>query len=94
MSFRGAPGRSYELSFELAPCHRIGGIVVFGRIQHKIGLFAKDGKRAAGYRRGMLKGNRTLDERVCEFPRVSYEELEQRTLQGGTEEDVLKGCFS
>jgi gluconokinase len=82
------------MSFPLrSPNATVGGIVVFGRILDKIRLFAKEGTRPAGYHLGPREGGRTFDDRVCRLLGVSFEALSQRTLEGGTDEEVLDWCF-
>ncbi len=68
------------------------GIYVFGRILDKIRLQAK-GELPAGYHAGIIPGNRTFDDRVCQFLGVDYGALAARTLQGGSDEEVLEWCF-
>ena len=70
----------------------VGGIFVFGRILDKIRLDAQ-GQLPAGYNLGIIEGKKTFDDRVCRFLGVSFEELRQRTLQGGSDEDILDWCF-
>lgn len=77
-----------------SPNDTVGGIVVFGRILDKIRHFARQGKMPPGYHLGPMEGNRTFDERVCLFLGVGFPELTARTLQGGTDEEVLEWCFS
>jgi hypothetical protein len=75
-----------------SPRDMVGGIFVFGRILDKIRLFAKEGKLPEGYHLGYTPGNRTFDERVCKFLGVDFNELTQRTLEGGTDEEILEWC--
>jgi hypothetical protein len=82
------------MSFPLrSPRAAVGGIVVFGRILDKIRLFAREGKLPDGYHLGPIEGARTFDDRVCRFLGVSFEALSARTLQGGTDEEILEWCF-
>jgi hypothetical protein len=82
------------MSFPLrSPRATVGGIVVFGRILDKIRLFARDGRLPEGYHLGLIEGARTFDDRVCRFLGVSFEALSQRTLQGGSDEEILEWCF-
>lgn len=76
-----------------SPNATVGGIVVFGRILDKIRHFAREGALPEGYHLGPIEGSRTFDDRVCRFLGVSYESLSQRTLQGGSDEEVLEWCF-
>lgn len=65
---------------------------MFGRILDKIRLNAKDGKLPEGYHLGYMPGNRTFDERVCRFLGVDFNALSKRTLEGGTDEEILEWC--
>lgn len=76
-----------------SPRDTVGGIAVFGRILDKIRYFAREGSLPAGYHLGFIEGSRTFDDRVCRFLGVSFEDLTKRTLEGGTDEDVLEWCF-
>ncbi len=75
-----------------SPRDLVGGVAVFGRILDKIRLNAKEGKLPDGYHLGYLSGSRTFDERVCKFLGVDFNELSERTLAGGTDEEVLEWC--
>ncbi|MFC5455247.1 DUF5069 domain-containing protein [Prosthecobacter fluviatilis] len=75
-----------------SPRDMVGGIMVFGRILDKIRLFDKEGSLPEGYHLGYLSGSRTFDERVCKFLGVDFYELTQRTLAGGTDEEILEWC--
>lgn len=66
--------------------------MVFGRILDKIRLEAK-GELPAGYHLGIIAGKRTFDDRVCRLLGVEFEALQARTLEGGTDEEVLAWCF-
>lgn len=76
-----------------SPRETVGGITVFGRILDKIRYFAREGVLPEGYHLGPIAGARTFDERVCLFLGVNYEDLTRRTLEGGTDEDILAWCF-
>lgn len=75
-----------------SPRDLVGGIAVFGRILDKIRLFAKEGELPAGYHLGYMPGNRTFDDRVCRFLSVDFQDLTARTLEGGTDEEILEWC--
>ena len=68
------------------------GIYVFARILSKIRLDA-EGKLPEGYHVGIVPGNRTFDDRVCKFLGVDFGDLRERTLEGGSDEEVLEWCF-
>ena len=76
-----------------SPRDTVGGITVFGRILDKIRHHAREGSLPDGYHLGFIEGSRTFDDRVCRFLGVSFEDLTKRTLEGGTDEDVLEWCF-
>ncbi|MBL9133009.1 MAG: DUF5069 domain-containing protein [Verrucomicrobiaceae bacterium] len=76
-----------------SPRDTVGGIVVFGRILDKIRYFAREGSLPDGYHLGFMQGNRTFDDRVCRFLGISFEDLTKRTLEGGSDEEVLEWCF-
>ncbi len=81
------------MSFPIrSPRDPVGGIFVFGRILDKIRLHAQ-GKLPAGYNVGVIAGKRTFDDRVCRLLGVEYDALATRTLQGGSDEEVLEWCF-
>ena len=81
------------MSFPIrSPRDPVGGIFVFGRILDKVRLHAQ-GKLPAGYNVGVIAGKRTFDDRVCRLLGVDYEALAARTLQGGTDEEILEWCF-
>jgi hypothetical protein len=76
-----------------SPAETVGGIFVFGRILDKIRLEAQ-GLLPAGYNVGIVAGKKTFDDRVCRFLGVEFEELRERTLQVGSDEEVLAWCFA
>lgn len=65
---------------------------MLGRILDKIRYFAREGSLPPGYHLGFIEGSRTFDDRVCRFLGVSFEDLTKRTLEGGTDEEVLEWC--
>lgn len=71
----------------------VGGIVVFGRILDKIRLDAQ-GLLPGGYHVGIIPGKKTFDDRVCRFLGVDFDALRARTLQGGSDEEILDWCFA
>jgi gluconokinase len=76
-----------------SPRVQVGGIFVFARILDKIRYFARHGNLPDGYHLGPVEGARTFDDRVCRLLGVDYEDLTRRTLEGGTDEEVLEWCF-
>lgn len=65
---------------------------MFGRILDKIRL---DAQRLlpAGYHVGIIPGKKTFDDRVCRFLDVDFAALRARTLDGGSDEEILEWCY-
>jgi Domain of unknown function (DUF5069) len=74
----------------LRSCYtKVGRLVYFGRMLDKIRLHAA-GQLPAVYQANLGDGQLlTLDGRCCRFLGVPYVELRDRTLAGGTDEEVL-----
>ena len=68
---------------------RTGGMMYFPRMLDKIRLHAANELRAD------LHANLGLgaDSLCAGFLRVSYTDLRERTLEGGTDEEILQWCF-
>jgi Domain of unknown function (DUF5069) len=66
---------------------KVGGIVFFGRMLDKIRLHAQ-GKLPSDYNRGT-----GFDGRCVRFLHVDYDAVVKRTLQGGTDDELLEWCF-
>ena len=66
---------------------KVGGIVFFGRMLDKIRLHAQS-KLPPDYSRGT-----GFDGRCTRFLKVDYAALVERTLQGGTDEEIIEWCF-
>ena len=78
-----------------APCtdyKKTKGLIYFARMLDKIRLHA-EGKLAAGYFVG-VEDPTFFDARCTRFLGVNYDELAKRTLQGGSDEEILEWCFS
>ena len=67
------------------------GMMYFPRMLDKIRLHAR-GELHEDYHKN-LGTPRTLDGACCNFLRVNYEDLRQRILHGGTDEEILEWCF-
>jgi len=65
----------------------VGGIVFFGRMLDKIRLHAA-GKLPSDYNRGTGS-----DNRVCQFLKVAYPAVVERTVKGGGDAELLAWCF-
>lgn len=74
----------------LRSCYaKVGRFVYFGRMLDKIRLHAA-GKLPVEYQANLGDGKLLqLDARFCRFIGVSYAEIRERALAGGTDEDVL-----
>ena len=78
-----------HMKYPRSPKDQIGGIVYIGRMLDKIRLMA------AGELHPELHANlgKGFDERITSFLGVSYDSIKARTLQGGTDEEILAWCF-
>jgi gluconokinase len=72
-----------------SPYAKVGRLVYFGRMLDKIRLHAA-GTLPADYQDNLGDAKPGMfDTRCCEFLRVSYADIRRRTLEGGTDEDLL-----
>ncbi len=82
------------MSFPIrSPRHQTGGIFVFARILDKIRLNAER-MLPESYHVGVIPGNRTFDDRICKFLDVDFDALSSRTLEGGSDEEIMEWCFA
>jgi hypothetical protein len=74
----------------LRSCYsKVGRLVYFGRMLDKIRLYAA-GKLPADYIANLGDAQYyVLDGRCCRFLGVAYYELKARTLQGGSDDEIL-----
>jgi Domain of unknown function (DUF5069) len=68
------------------------GLIYFARMLDKIRLKAK-GELPPGYFTGLEPDPTVFDARCTRFLRVNYDELVDRTLKGGSDEEILEWCF-
>src|SRR5213594_4173443 len=68
------------------------GLIYFARMLDKIRLKAA-GKLASEYFTG-VEDRTHFDARCTRFLGVNYDELVERTLQGGSDEGILEWCFA
>jgi Domain of unknown function (DUF5069) len=68
------------------------GLVYFARMLDKIRLKAR-GELPSDYFVGVDDDPTMFDARCTRFLGVNYDELEERTLQGGSDEEILEWCF-
>jgi Domain of unknown function (DUF5069) len=67
------------------------GIIFFARMLDKIRLHAQ-GALPSGYNLGFSDPT-SFDARFCRFWNVDYDRLAAKTLEGGTNEELLQWCF-
>ena len=75
--------------FPCSPHQTTGGMVYFARMLSKVRLHAQ-GQLPEPYHEYLGGG---FDGRCCHALRVDYAALRERTLAGGTDEEVLAWCF-
>ena len=74
-----------------SPSETVGGMRYFGRMLDKIRLHAR-GELGEEYHKNL--GNRRAADGVClNFLRMKFEDLRERVLAGGTDEEILEWCF-
>jgi gluconokinase len=71
-----------------SPYDLVGGIVYFGRMLDKIRLNVR-GELPPDYQENLGGG---FDLRCCRFLGVAYDAIRKRTLDGGTDEQILEWC--
>jgi Domain of unknown function (DUF5069) len=73
-----------------SPYAKVGRLVYFGRVLDKIRLHAQ-GKLPPDYVENIGDSKPGMfDTRCCAFLRVAYDEIRRRTLEGGSDEEVLE----
>lgn len=77
--------------FPKSPNEMVGDLRYFGRMLDKIRLFGS-GKLHSDYHANMGK-ERSMDGLICNFLRINYDDLSQRVLDGGTDEEILEWCY-
>ena len=75
-----------------SPYDKVGGIVYFGRMLDKIRLNAM-GSLPADYASFVGEKPGVFDRRCLHFLGVRYDDLVKRTLEGGTDEEILDWVF-
>jgi hypothetical protein len=73
-----------------SPCEKVGGLVYFGRMVDKIRSHAK-GELPPDYQANLGKG---FDGSCVRLLQVNYDQLVERVKQGGTDDEILRWCFS
>ena len=77
-------------TYPKSPKETTRGMAYFPRMLDKIRLHAR-GELTADYQRN-LGAARAADGMCCNFLRVNYEDLRERVLQGGTDEEIFDWC--
>jgi gluconokinase len=73
-----------------SPYAKVGRLVYFGRMVDKIRLHGA-GKLPAEYAANLGEGRPNLfDARCCRFLRVTYKDVVERTMAGGTDNEILE----
>src|SRR2546423_13688046 len=78
-------------TYPKSPKEKVGGMMYFPRMLDKIRLRAK-GELGEEYHKNMGIP-RSADGMCLNFLRVNYDELRERVLQGGSDEEILEWCF-
>lgn len=76
-------------SVPISAYQETSGVVYFARMLSKIRLHAA-GELRADFHANLGNG---ADGRMCDFLRVDYTALRERTLAGGTDDEVLEWCY-
>ena len=77
--------------FPKSAAEEISGLRYFARMLDKIRLHAR-GELHSDYHKN-LGYPQAADGALCNFLRVNYEDLRQRVLEGGSDEEVLAWCY-
>ena len=73
-----------------SPSEKVGGLFYFGRMLDKIRVHAR-GELPPDYHANLGKG---FDEKCVTFLGINYDQLVERTKQGGSDEEILQWCVS
>ena len=77
--------------FPKSPSEMVGGLRYFGRMLDKIRLHTR-GELHSDYHSN-LGHPKAADGRMCNFLRIDYEQLRQRVVEGGSDEEILEWCY-
>jgi hypothetical protein len=81
-----------ERKYPKSPNEEVGGMRYFARMLDKIRLHAEGGL-SEDYHANL--GKHQAADGVCSnFLRVNYDDLRQRVLQGGSDDEILEWCYS
>jgi len=76
-------------TFPISAYQQTLGMVYFARMLNKIRKFAL-GELHPDFHKNLGSG---FDGRCTGYLRVNYEDLQRRTLEGGSDEEILRWCF-
>jgi hypothetical protein len=77
--------------FPKCPSDEVGGLRYFGRMLDKIRLHARNELHSDYH--ANLGHRKAADGAMCNFLRIDYEQLRQRVLEGGSDEEILEWCY-
>ena len=78
-------------TYPKSPREKTSGMIYFPRMLDKIRLHAR-GELGEDYHAN-LGHRKAADGACCNFLRVNYDDLRERVLQGGTDQEILEWCF-
>jgi Domain of unknown function (DUF5069) len=78
-------------TYPKSPKETTGGMMYFPRMLDKIRMHTRS-ELHEDYHKN-LGAPQTLDGACCNFLRVNYDDLRERVLKGGTNEEILEWCF-
>jgi hypothetical protein len=78
--------------FPKSSSEEVSGLRYFGRMLDKIRLRAR-GELHSDYHAN-LGHRKAADGAMCNFLRINYDELRQRVLEGGSDEEILEWCYA
>jgi len=78
-------------TYPKSPSEKTKGMIYFARMLDKIRLHAR-GELGEEYHKN-LGAQRAADGACCNFLRINYDDLRDRVLQGGSDEEILEWCF-
>ena len=78
-------------AYPKSPNEKASGMAYFPRMLDKIRLHAR-GELGEDYHANLGRPN-TADGACCGFLQVNYDELRERVLAGGTNEEILDWCY-
>ena len=77
--------------FPKSPSEMVGGLRYFGRMLDKIRLYVRSELHSDYH--ANLGHRKAADGAMCNFLRIDYEQLRQRVLEGGSDEEILEWCY-